>query len=239
MSNNPPSSKRILSRSELLRDFDQSHYAAQAFLRSEGVEQKLNATFQGMKCSFEDLDGLRRRKKTTQPQVEKQSPPSDPTSLEAKEFEFTLEPLFGSEGGLGQASILGGGWMNEPIATPTRRTGDLDRSQPRLPPRQRKLSRSSRSFEVDIPSSQRAEDPNPFAFVSVTYGEEEEWHIEDKEDLAASIWRFPSPKNEQNRPGPFETLELPPEADDDCLDDGWELMAVATEPPPGIPSPRS
>lgn len=175
----------------------------------------------------QDLDGLPWQKETTSSKVEDHPLPSKPTSSEAEEPDL-LGPVFGT-GDTVPAPLLESEWIGVP-STPTCRTVGLGRPESQLS-RQRKLSRSSRTFDINFTGSQEAGDPNPFEFVPVPSGSEEESDLWGNKKGEASIWRPPPAKRA------FKTQELPP-LDGYCVNEVSGFQVIAIGPPPGLPSPR-
>ena len=90
----------------------------------------------------------------------------------------------------------------------------------------RKLSRSSRTLEINFPSPQ-TDPPGPISSVPVS----SKCEAESNEKLGASISRPPSTKGKRDRLGTFLVQELP-RVDEDSSDKDWDLQAIAIGPPP-------
>ena len=171
------------------------------------MESTLDNTFKDAKIEFEDLDGLSWPKNLTSPQVDLDSP--------------LLEPLFGSGKPFVPTATYETGWTNV-TPSPTCCQCDFDRSACQSHPR--KLTRSRRTSEVNFP---RVEASDPFAFVPIPPGREQEPDQRGWAQVMESIVRPPTAKQVGNQSRPFRLLELPP---------GDDLSAIG--PPPGLPSPR-
>lgn len=170
----------------------------------------LDNTFKDTKIEFEDLDGLSWPENPTPSQVNPDLPP--------------LEPLFGLGKPSIQTAIHETGLVGVPSSTTCQ--CNFDRSLCQSHPR--KLSRSRRTSEINF-NLPRVEVPDPFAFVPMPSGQEQESDLPEKVQLgAASIMRPPSVKQVESQSRPFRVLELPPEVD---------LSSIG--PPPGLPPPRS
>ena len=177
---------------------------------TQRVERTLDDTFKDAKIEFEDLDGLAWPKTAKQPQDDPGSPP--------------LEPLFGPEKPSIPTIIYETGWIS-PISSPDSRQHDLDRPTCQSHPRTLSRSRSRRTSEV---SSTRVEASDPFAFVPVPCGREQELEWQKKAQVGVSITRPPSVKHVENQSRPFGLVELPPVED----------LTSSIGPPPGLPPPR-
>jgi len=175
----------------------------------QGVGSTLDNTFKDTKIEFEDLDGLSWPKKPTPPQAEPSSPP--------------LEPLFGPGKPGIPTTIYETGWINAPPSPACCQCGS---NRSACPLHARKLSRSRRSSDINFTFPQ-ATLYDPFAFIPVIPGEEEETDPQERTQTGVSIVRPPSAKNTERQSRPFKMLELPPEVDPSSI--GL---------PPGLPPPR-
>ncbi|KAF9653770.1 hypothetical protein BDM02DRAFT_3125690 [Thelephora ganbajun] len=213
MSDLPGFLSRSVVRGELLRLCDPfSDEAAQAFLRSENVEWALDNTFKDTKIEFEDLDGLSWPKKHMPPQEDPKYP--------------HLEALFGPGEPSIPTTIYENDWISVP-SSPTCCQCGFDRSACQLHPR--KLSRSRRTSEISLTFPQ-VEVPDPFTFIPIPSGWEEESELQKRAQMGESIMRPPSAKRVETQSRPFRLLELP-------LEEGDVLLSIG--PPPGLPPPRS
>lgn len=173
------------------------------------MEWALDNTFKDIKIEFEDLDGLSWPKKPAPPQADPGSPP--------------LEPLFGPEKPTRPLTVDETRWTS-PASSPTCCQCSFDRSTCQSHPR--KFSRSRRVSEINFP---RLDVSDPFAFVPIPSGREQESDWQKMAQVGASITRPPSVKQVESPSRPFSLLELPPEPEVDLSTIG---------PPPGLPSPR-
>lgn len=156
---------------------------------------------------FEDLDGLCWSTKPTMPQTVPNSP--------------SLEPLFSPGKFSMPTTIYETGWITMPSSPACCQCGP-DRSVCQSHPR--KFSRSRRSSEISF-SFPRFEDSDPFAFVPMPSGPEEESDVQEWAQTGTSV-TCPSPvKETESQLRPFRLLELPPD----------DLSSIG--PPPGLPSP--
>ena len=173
------------------------------------MERTLDNTFKDAKIEFEDLDGLSWPKTPKQPLADLESP--------------RLEPLFGpGKGPSVPTTIYETGWIS-PISSPVSCRCSLDRSTCQSHPR--KLSRSRRTSAV---SSPRIEASDPFAFVPIPSGREQEMEWQMTAQIGDSVTRPSSVKQVESRPRPFGLVELPSEED----------LSSSIGPPPGLPPPR-
>ena len=173
------------------------------------MEWALDNTFKDAKIEFEDLDGLSWPNNSTPPQTAPNSPP--------------LEPLFSPGKPSIPITIYEAGWISAPSSPACCQCG-LDRPACQLHPR--RLSRSRRTSEINL-TFPRIEDPDPFAFVPMISGPEEQSDVRERGQTGASVTCPPSVKQTEGELRPFRLLELPPEGD---------LSSIG--PPPGLPPPR-
>jgi len=172
------------------------------------VEWALDNTFKDAKIEFEDLDGL--------------SWPERPAPLQAIPDSPSLEPLFGPGKSSIPVTIYETDWSSV-TSSPARCQCGFNRSPCQLHPR--KLSRSRRTSEINLP--QRADVSDPFAFVPIPSGREEESDLQRTAQFGTTIARPLSVRQVESRSRPFKTLELPPEED----------LCSPIAPPPGLPLP--
>ena len=172
------------------------------------MERTLDDTFKDTKIEFQDLDGLSWPKTPKPPQADSGSPP--------------LKPLFGPGKPSMPTTIYETGRIS-PISSSASCQCSFDRSACQAHPRT--LSRSRRTSEV---SFNRVEGPDPFAFVPVPSGREQEMEWQKKAQVGASITRPPSVKYVENQSRPFGMVELP------LVED----LTSPIGPPPGLPPPR-
>lgn len=170
------------------------------------MEWALDNTFKDTKIEFEDLDGLSWPKKPAPPQVGPGSPP--------------LEPLFDPGKPSVPMTTYETDWTS-PISSPTCCQYSFDRSACQSQPR--KLSRSRRVSEISLP---RVDVPDPFAFIPIPSGREQELDWQGRAQIGMSIMRPSSVKQVESQSRPFNVLELPPVED---------ISSIG--PPPGLPSP--
>lgn len=171
----------------------------------------LEDTFKDTKIEFEDLDGLSWPRKPTPPPTRAPSPP--------------LEPLFG----LGKPVIYETDWTTPTPSSPCCQCGS-QRSACQVHPR--RLTRSRRSSAISLP---RVGTSDPFAFVSMPSGREQEldWQMEDYDPAEESVAHPPSLKRSRSRARPFGLVDLPPV-------EGLSLSLgplLGLGPPPGLPPP--